>query len=388
MDRRLSLLIPVTFFIALFLGVESGGFQLVLLQMAKDFGLDPVRMGGVVTSQFTAIFLGPLLSGWISDRIGKKSVLLFGMAVFIAGCLGASLAPGALYFTWAVFIVGLGYSVCELTASTILSDSFPGRESRYLNIMQAGFSLGAVLSPLVFSRLIGAGLVTWRSVFLTSGGAYILILPLLCVSRYTRPNVRPSPENINREEGNVTGNSGPVIFSPFFIALVFTMMIYIAIETGAGYFANSIFVSEYGNTELGAYAISGFWFSITVSRFAFSRIKMKPRAMIMAGFLMVSLFMGILLPVKNHYALLVLFFLLGIAVGPVWPMIIGIGASLNQKRSGTNTGILYASGGLGGIIIPVLIGFIAKYQGFYAGFWMLAIFSAAGFLVLWLGAKK
>ena len=383
MDKRQALLIPVTFGIAFFLGVESGGFQLILLQVAEEFSLDPVMMGTLVTSQFFAICLGPLVFGWISDRIGKKPVLLISMILFVIGCFGASLSPTVLFFSSAVFTLGLGFSVSECIGSSLLSDSFPGRESNYLNFMQGGFSLGAVISPLVFSRLIQADLVSWRAVFLAAGVGYLLIYPLLIFSKITQPGKEKTEVKLV-----LPSTSEQKVFSSFFIVLFFSMMVCVAVEAGIGYFADSLFVTEYGNLELGAYAISGFWFSMAVSRFLFSRIKMKPRTMVMTGFLLICLSLIVSLPFRNPYIMLVSFFFLGTASGPIWPMIIGIGASLNQKRSGTNTSILYAAGGLGGIIIPVLIGLVAERQGFYNSFWLLCIFAAAGFLLMWLGTRE
>jgi len=384
MDKRLVLLLPLTFGIAFFLGMESGGFQLVLLQVAKEFALDPVLMGGVVTSQFIAIFLGPLLFGWISDRIGKKIVLAFSMVFYIVGCFGAFLSPTILFFSCSLFSLGLGYSVCECIGSSLLSDSFPGKESSYLNFMQSGFSLGAVLSPLVFSRLINAGLANWRTVFLCAGLGYVLLYPLLILYR----NEKANETGVNHQKAAMPSAPEQSIFSRFFIVLFFSIMICVAVEVGAAFFADSLFVTEFGNNYLGAYAISGFWLSMAVSRFAFSRIKMKPETMVMAGFLMICLALIISLPLKNPNISLAVFFFLGFASGPIWPVIIGIGATFNPKRSGTNTSILYASGGLGGVIMPVLIGLAAEYYGFYSGFWLLAVISASGFLIMWLGTRK
>jgi fucose permease len=385
MEKRLALLMPLCFGIAFFLGVESGGFQLVLQKVAEEFALDPVMMGGVVSSQFSAIFIGPLLFGWISDRIGKKPVLLMSMVIFIAGCFGAAFSKTLVFFTFTVFILGMGFSVSECISTSLISDSFPSRESACLNIVQCGFSLGAVLSPLVFSNLIHAGLISWRAVFFSAGGGYALIYPLLVLFKELRPN---SGNTDLPKAGNEPFTVKKTkLFSPFFCVLLFAMIVCVAIEAGLGYFADSLFVTEYGNIKYGAFAISGFWFSMAVSRLFFSRIKMKPQTMIMAGFLTVGLLLLFSLPFRNSLFMLIVFFLLGFALGPLWPMIVGIGASLNQKRSGTSVSILTAFGGLGGIAIPVLIGLVAERHGFYNSFWLLVFFSMAGYLIMRFGMK-
>jgi fucose permease len=115
---------------------------------------------------------------------------------------------------------------------------------------------------------------------------------------------------------------------------------------------------------------------------------MKIVNMVAAGFFLMFIIFLISLPLRNSHIFLAAFFLLGFAAGPVWPMIIGIGASLNQERSGTSTSILYSAGGLGGVLIPVPVGLIAQRFGFYNSFWLLAFLSALGFLLVWFGVRK
>jgi FHS family glucose/mannose:H+ symporter-like MFS transporter len=370
--------------VAFFLGMESSGFQLVLLEVAGEFALNPVVMGGVVTSQYAAIFLGPLLFGWISDRVGKKTVLLFSMVIFMAGCFGASLSTTTALFSLAVFVVGFGFSISECISSSLLSDSFPGKEGPSLNLAQCFFSFGAVLSPLIFGRLIRSDLVSWRIVFVAAGLGYVLVYPILILFREKRNKPEPSRD----QQKPLSSGSTPGIFSLFFAVLFFLVMVNVAIEVGVGYFADSLFVTEYGKKEFGAYAISGFWLFMALSRLLCSRLNIKPHIVVLAGFALVSLLLLVSLPFGNIIFTLIVFFLLGSATGPVWPMLIGMGAAINQKRSGTLVSILMAAGGLGGIIMPVLIGLAAERYGFYRSFWVIAIFSTIGFLVILFGSKK
>lgn len=373
-EKRLRLLIPGACGLTFFLGFENGGFQLVLLNVASDFVLGPAMMGVLVASQYAAITLAPLIFGWIADRIGKKPVLLLFMPLFAGGCFLAASSGSVPAFLSGVFLTGIGYSVCECIGSSALSDSFPGRESRYLNIMQCAFSVGAVVSPLIFSRLISSGGFTWRSVFVFSGCGYMLLYPLILLAG-CRKMVPPSG-----------GRSFPalvrVLRSRFFLILLFSMLAYVAMETGIGYFVDSLFVWEFDNTELGAYAISGFWFAMALSRFVFAWLKMKPRTMVLLGFSASAALLVMMLLFKNQWLSLGVFMALGAMMGPVWPMILGIGTSSYQGISGTVASILTAAGGLGGALAPVLIGAAGEHWGLYGGFWLLAIIPLIAFLVM------
>jgi fucose permease len=373
----LRLFIPAVCGIAFFLGFESGGFQLVLINVASDFALTTTMMGVLVASQYTAITIAPLLFGWIADKIGKRPVLLIFMPVFVGGCLLTASSGSIAVFIPGVFLIGAGYSVCECIASSAVSDLFPGHENKYLNIMQSAFSLGAVGSPLLFSWLISSHEFTWRSVFLFAGCGYVLLYPLMILSRCEKPKAVQHK-----------GALGTMFHSRFLLVLLFSMLIYVAMETGVAYFADSFFVMEYANTEIGAYAISGYWFAMAVSRFCFSRIKMKPRAMVLLGFLASGFLFALLLFLNNQWFLLGTFVMLGAMMGPVWPMIVGIGTSSYRKTSGTIASILTAAGGLGGALAPVLIGAVAEQTGMNGGFCFLAAISISGFLAVKLWGKQ
>jgi fucose permease len=383
-ERRIKLLIPVSCGLTFFLGVESGGFQLVLLKVAAEFALGTVMMGVLVTAQYTAITIAPLLFGWIADRIGKKPILLIFTALFAGACFLTAASGAAAVFICGIFLAGIGYSVCECIGTSALSDSFPGRENKYLNIMQSAFSTGAVISPLFFGWLMSSGGFTWRAVFVVSGCGYVFLFPLIALSRFRKPPRAAAPD-----AAAAAGKKRPVPKrSRFMAVLLFSMLAYVAVETGAAFFADSLFVVEYNNTIFGAYAISLFWLGMAVSRFVFAWLRMKPRTMVLLGFAASSLTLIAILLFKNEYLLLGMFAALGAMMGPVWPMIIGIGTSTYHETSGTTASILTAGGGLGGALVPVLIGALTGRAGLYGGFFLLAVIAAAGFFVMLLWGKR
>jgi fucose permease len=127
---------------------------------------------------------------------------------------------------------------------------------------------------------------------------------------------------------------------------------------------------------------------MTVSRFIFALTKIKMRTMILLGFSSFCIFMVLLLLFRNQWMLMVIFILLGAALGPVWPMIVGIGTSSFREKSGTVASFIMAAGGLGGTLIPVVIGWVSGRAGFYGGFWLLVLISAIGFFLICFGIRK
>jgi fucose permease len=380
-ERRLHLLVFAVSGLAFFLGIELGGFNLVFLRIAQSFDLNTGMMGILVTSQYAAITLAPIAFGGIADRTGKKTTLLVCMPIFVIGCFLTASSGSVLVFAAGVFIIGAGYSVCESVSSSALSDTFPGRENRYVNIMQSAFSLGAVVSPLFFGWFLDRFGYSWSWVFIVPGCGFILVYPLMILSGCRRVEPGNSGE---KKAGTVFS----ILRSPFFIALFFCMLAYVAMETGISYFVDSLLVNEYRNPALGAWTISGFWFAMAFSRIVFASIRMKPRTMVLWGFSASAILLFALFLFRNQWMFFGSVVCLGFMMGPVWGMVLSTGMSAFQEKSGAIGGILYAGGGFGGIITPIIFGAIAEKAGFYTGFLLLAFIAAAGFLAMKFRGRK
>ncbi|MBT3360354.1 MAG: multidrug effflux MFS transporter [Rhodospirillales bacterium] len=111
---------------------------------------------GLASSQ---VFFGPL-----SDRFGRKPVILFGFAVFAIGCL---ISIGASNFEAMLvgrFVQGLGAAGPRVISTAMIRDRFEGREMA--KIMSTIMTL-FILVP-VFAPAIGQGILTfthWRGIF-------------------------------------------------------------------------------------------------------------------------------------------------------------------------------------------------------------------------------
>jgi FHS family L-fucose permease-like MFS transporter len=114
---------------------------------------------------FGAYFLGSLIYFLISyykgdpiNRIGYKRGIIVGLFISASGCLlfypAASLNIYALFLA-ALFILGLGFTLLQITANTYVSllGSAAGASSR-LNLSQGFNSLGTTIAPIIGGFLI------------------------------------------------------------------------------------------------------------------------------------------------------------------------------------------------------------------------------------------
>ncbi len=131
----------------------------------RDFGASASQMQWVIDIYTLVLASLLMLSGAAGDRFGRRRVFQIGLTVFAAGSLLCSLAPGVDALIAARLIQGIGGSMMNPVALSIISQVFVGRveRARALGIWGGVVGISMALGPIVGGMLIE--LVGWRSVF-------------------------------------------------------------------------------------------------------------------------------------------------------------------------------------------------------------------------------
>ena len=136
-----------------------------LTEMAEDFALDAGRMQAVIACYLFPYGLLQFVYGPLSDRYGRKPMILIGVGLF---ALGSGMAFGATRFTTllaASFTQGCGIAVAGVMARTVMRDMYSGKKLHSANSIMA---IALVLAPLIAPVLGGifTDLHSWRTIFL------------------------------------------------------------------------------------------------------------------------------------------------------------------------------------------------------------------------------
>jgi AAHS family 3-hydroxyphenylpropionic acid transporter len=91
--QRVRTVVAVCSAVALFEGLDIQSMGVAAPRLAPAFRLDPGQMGFVMSASTLGLMLGAALGGWLSDRIGRKAVLIVSMAALAVFSLATTIAP-------------------------------------------------------------------------------------------------------------------------------------------------------------------------------------------------------------------------------------------------------------------------------------------------------
>lgn len=151
------------------LGASSGGVQMSL------------------TAFFLSLGLGQLLYGPVSDMVGRKPPLYFGLGLFAVTSVGCALATDIDTLIVLRLLQGLGAAAGMAIPRAIVRDLHTGTEAaRLMSLLMLVFSVSPILAPLAGSAVIA--LSSWRGVFWAVTIAALIGLVLTgSVLKETRP---------------------------------------------------------------------------------------------------------------------------------------------------------------------------------------------------------
>jgi len=164
-------------FVIVFDGYDLVIYGSVLPLLMKEWGLTPTQAGSLGSVALIGMMIGALIFGPLADKIGRKNVILFCLALFslFTGLIGFS--NSSFQFGIYRFIAGLGLGGVMPNAIALMTEYSPKKlKSTLVSIMFSGYSVGGVMAAGLGILLIQP--FGWRSLFFI-GALPLLLLPLM-----------------------------------------------------------------------------------------------------------------------------------------------------------------------------------------------------------------
>ncbi|WP_395109966.1 MFS transporter [Actinomadura sp. SCN-SB] len=157
-------------------GLNRLGISYLFPVIIPEFGMTYTQASLLISGTSLAWAFSSWLAGWLSDRHGRRAVLIPGAAL---ACVSTA-AMGGTWNFWSMFVVrefvGLGDGVGWPNAQAVLAAEFPAkRRALVQSIFTAGYPLfGSVLGAVIITRMADA--FGWRPVWPIIGGVFLLVV--------------------------------------------------------------------------------------------------------------------------------------------------------------------------------------------------------------------
>lgn len=231
-----------TILLGLLLGLTPLGTDSFLPAMpaiAQGFGAPVASVQLAVTTFFLGVAVGQLAWGPLSDRYGRRPVLLAGLVLFFVASLACASAGSVGEVAAGRLAQGLGMSSGPVIARGVVRDLYSReRAARMLARMMVVFGAVPIAAPLLGAAMLAAQ--GWRAIF------WLLAATALALGAWTtRGLAETAPsERVPVHPGRVAGNFLRLLRDRRFVAPVFTML---CAQVGIyAFVSNSAFVLVHG----------------------------------------------------------------------------------------------------------------------------------------------
>ena len=135
-----------------------------LPSISQDLGASTAATQMTLMVFFVTFGVAQIAYGPISDTVGRRKPLFFGLGIFALGGIGCALAPSIEWLIFFRFVQGIGAAACAITPRAIIRDLHTGiAAAKLMSTVMLVFSVAPILAPLIGSTVIV--FVGWRGVF-------------------------------------------------------------------------------------------------------------------------------------------------------------------------------------------------------------------------------
>ena len=158
--------------------------------MGQDLGASIATIQLTVTLYLVAVGAGQLIYGPLSDRFGRRPLLMGGLALYAVASLAAALAPGVGWLIVARIFQAVGACAGVVLARAVIRDVWPRDESAsVLGYVTMGMTVSPMFAPIIGSLLEMA--FGWRATMLA---CLVFAAPVALVCWARLPETLPAPQ--------------------------------------------------------------------------------------------------------------------------------------------------------------------------------------------------
>ena len=222
--------------------------------LAQTFGLSYAQVGTIRAASSGAMAALEIPSGILSERLGERSLLVFGLACGGAGYLLLANAGSYLAILIALGLAGAGAAFQHSLSSSIITKAFEGGRVRpALGTYNSSGDVGKLAFSSLFTLLIGLA-IGWQIVVAGLGGVALAAAILLAIA-LSAAGIGGRPAPAVKAEGKARWTDWGIVDRPAFTALGLMIFLDTAVQAGFLTFLAFVIIDKQVPANLGAFAV-------------------------------------------------------------------------------------------------------------------------------------
>jgi len=221
--------------------------------IAADLHASTAATQMTLMSFFVAFGICQVVYVPVSDMIGRKPPLYFGLALFTIGSIGCAASASIGWLIFFRFVQGIGASSVMVIPRAIIRDLHTGIEAtKLMSLVMLVLSVSPILAPVTGSALIVP--FGWRAVFVAV--TVVAVLSVVLVALFL-PETRPAADRIKVSIASVLSGFGHLLRDGHFLALTFI--------GGLGMASFFVFLASSSFVYIGHYGLTPTQYSVAFS---------------------------------------------------------------------------------------------------------------------------
>jgi SP family sugar:H+ symporter-like MFS transporter len=163
-------------------GYDTGVISGAILFIEADLGLNAFYQGLVVSSLLLGAMAGAGVAGPLSDRLGRRRIIIIAAIIFTVGALGAALAPNVAVLVLFRIVLGVAVGAAALIVPLYLSEVAPTEIRGAVSSLNQLMIVVGILIAYIVNALLAAS-EAWRTML----GLAVVPSLVLLVGMYFMP---------------------------------------------------------------------------------------------------------------------------------------------------------------------------------------------------------
>jgi MFS transporter, SP family, sugar:H+ symporter len=193
----------------LLFGYDTGVISGAILFISEDFDLSPFMQGAVVSALLLGAMAGAATAGALSDKLGRRNLIMAAAVTFTVGAVAAAAAPGAWALVGARFVLGLAVGSAALVVPLYLSEIAPTKIRGAISSLNQMMIVVGILVAFIVNAILASsgdwrlmlGLAAIPSLVLLGGMAFMPETPRFLVHAGEEDEAQEVLEAVEPDEG-------------------------------------------------------------------------------------------------------------------------------------------------------------------------------------------